>query len=210
MNTNNLITKFVLVPAFLLGIVLFWVVFIFNNENEIITDIENKPYNYFEICIYELIRREGIVLESYTCPAGKPTIGIGYQTTDISQMTLQESKEKLYEDFQSRYDVFLELLPEHSKHEILAVTLLSHNLGINAVLSSSQWERIKNKDSDVVEYWLKYNKYKCYKTNTYKESDNLSKARELEVLLWTNDTFRLSQEKEYLRNNALNQYLKLM
>ncbi len=169
---------------------------------------EAKPPSYFEISIWELIRREDIRLEKYICPAGKPTIGVGLQTDKYESITLDQAKDMLYVDFQERYDVIEQLLPNHSRNEIMAVALLAHNIGINKLISSPQWDRIKNKTHDCVDYWSQY----CYYTTPKgesKRSPNLQQARLLEIALWNNDVCLLKELRTELRENASEKYIKL-
>lgn len=169
---------------------------------------EAKPPSYFELSIWELIRREDIRLDKYICPAGKPTIGVGLQTDEYESISLQQAKDMLYVDFQERYDVIEQLLPNHSRNEIMAVALLAHNIGITKLISSPQWERILNKTDDCVDYWGKY----CYYTTPQgksKRSPNLEQAREMEIALWTNNMERLKELHVDLRKGAHEKYLKL-
>jgi len=170
--------------------------------------ISKKDYiSYFEIAVWELIRREDISLEPYYCPAGHLTVGVGHRTENEDVLTLKEVKDQLYTDLQDRYDIFEKLLPKHSRNEIMAVSLFAHNIGINKLLNSPQWERIKNKTSDCEYYW---SKYVYYFTPSKKPmvSENLKKARNLEISLWQNSE-ELFDIREYLREEASKRYSKL-
>lgn len=169
--------------------------------------VEKAP-SYFELSIWELIRREDIRLDKYICPAGKPTIGVGLQTDEYESISLQQAKDMLYIDFQERYDVIEQLLPHHNRNEIMAVALLAHNIGINKLIASPQWERILNKTDDCVNYWNKYVYYTDPKGKS-KRSPNLEQAREMEIALWNNDISRLKELHTSLKQGAHEKYLKL-
>ena len=161
----------------------------------------------YEIAVWELIRREGINLQAYQCPAGHRTIGIGRRDDKRDSLTLDEARKLLAEDLQMRYDKVSELLPMHSRNERMAVTLLVYNMGLTRVLQSEQWQRIVQRSPDVEEMWLKY-KYYQTPAGAWKESDNLRKARELEVLLWRGDQDALRVVQDSLKVQAAAAYSK--
>ena len=87
----------------------------------------------------------------------------------------------------------------------MAVALLAYNIGIGKLTRSEQWPRIVNRTDDVADMWLKYRYYKT--TNgQWRESDNLRKARELEVAMWLNDTQALAMAEEKLQLMASKKY----
>jgi GH24 family phage-related lysozyme (muramidase) len=198
---NNFIAIFMLCFMVALGI------FIYHDDSKIKEEIEAKQISYFEIAVWELIRREDIVLTPYKCPAGHLTVGIGHRTESGDTLCLNEARDQLYTDLQDRYDVFEKYLPNHSRNEIMAVALLAHNIGISKLLSSPQWERIKNKTSDCTYYWSKY-VYYTRPDGTPMISENLKQSRMLEIELWE-DRESLWDKREYLKEIASNKYVKL-
>lgn len=167
---------------------------------------KTEMVSLYEVAVWELIRREGISLEAYRCPAGHRTIGIGRRDEERDTLTLDEACRLLAEDLQNRYDKITELLPTHTRHERMAVTLLVYNLGLTRVLQSEQWQRIVQRSPDVEEMWLKYRYYQV--GGQWKESDNLRKARELEVMMWRGDEDALRAMHDSLKLQAINSYSK--
>lgn len=168
--------------------------------------VKTEMVSLYEVAVWELIRREGISLEAYRCPAGHRTIGIGRRDEERDTLTLDEARRLLAEDLQIRYDKITELLPTHTRNERMAVTLLVYNLGLTRVLQSEQWQRIVQRSPDVEEMWLKYRYYQS--GGQWKESDNLRKARELEVLMWRGDADALRIVHDSLKLQAINSYSK--
>ena len=168
--------------------------------------VKTEMVSLYEVAVWELIRREGISLEAYRCPAGHRTIGIGRRDEERDTLTLDEARRLLAEDLQIRYDKITELLPTHTRNERMAVTLLVYNLGLTRVLQSEQWQRIVQRSPDVEEMWLKYRFYQV--GGQWRESDNLRKARELEVLMWRGDEDALRIMHDSLKLQAINSYSK--
>lgn len=159
----------------------------------------------YSIAIWELVRREGIALKAYECPAGHRTIGIGRRDDVLDSVTVDEARALLAGDLQVRFDQIAKLLPDHERHEHMAVALLAYNIGIGKLTRSEQWERIVNRTDDVADMWLKYRYYKS-PNGQWKESDNLRKARELEVAMWLNDTDALRAAHDALLAIAIQKY----
>lgn len=68
----------------------------------------------FEKLIGMLIRHEGLALRIYTCPAGKPTIGVGRQLED-NGITVDEAMILLTNDIQRAVKVAKESFPWFEK-----------------------------------------------------------------------------------------------
>ena len=180
---------------------------VYINNDSYADEHQEDNFSYFEIAIFELVRREDLRLEKYMCPSGKPTIGVGLQTDSFNNITFQQAKDLLYIDFQNRYDVIAQLLPNHSRNQIMAVTLFAHNVGINRLQSYPQWKRILNQTSDVSEKWLEYSYY-TPPNGKPRFSDNLAKARSLEVMLWENDIEGLKHMRDSLKKETTRIYEK--
>lgn len=169
---------------------------------------DNRPckLSYYDLMIWEIVRREGVRLEAYDCPAGYRTIGIGTRTDTIDRVTLAEAKNMLRADIQARYEVIHKLLPGYENHEILAIAMFAHNLGLTRVLKSEQWTRFKNRTQDLDSMWLEYCYYK--EDGSWRKSDNLVQARQFEVALFNLDTAYLNERREFLCNHALKSYIE--
>lgn len=164
---------------------------------------EEKP-DIFSIAIWELVRREGVELSTYNCPAGYKTIGVGRRVDKNMSISFQEAKDMLYQDLQIRYDMIAKELPGHSKNEIMAATLLVYNIGLTNLKRQGQWERIVSKSYDCEFYWKEYVYYK--KHGRYKKSENLIFARNVEVAMWNNDTTELLRLQKELQALASEKY----
>lgn len=158
----------------------------------------------FSIAIWELVRREGIELDTYNCPAGYKTIGVGRRVDKNMSISFQEAKDMLYQDLQLRYDIVAKELPAHSKNEIMAATLLVYNIGLANLKRQGQWERIVSKSYDCQFYWKQYVYYK--KNGKYKKSENLIFARNVEIAMWNNDTTELLRLQKELQALAIEKY----
>lgn len=165
----------------------------------------DESTSLYELAVWELVRREGISLESYICPAGFKTIGVGTRTDTLDQITLPEARNMLRDDLQNRYDAVARLLPDHERHEVLAVAMLAHNIGITRLVQSDQWGRIVSRSGDCEQMWLEYCYYKDTKGRSMK-SDNLRRAREFEVAMFFDKADQLAFIREDLKTNALKKY----
>lgn len=161
--------------------------------------------SYYELAVWELVRREGIELDAYICPAGFKTIGIGTRTDKLDRITLPEARNMLRDDLQNRYDAVARLLPDHSRNEVLAVALLAHNIGLTRLYQSDQWERIELRSEDCEQMWQEYCYYKADNGKAMK-SENLERARAFEVALFFDKTDELASIREELQTNALKKY----
>lgn len=159
----------------------------------------------YELAVWELVRREGISLEAYICPAGFKTIGVGTRTDTLDKITLPDARNMLREDLQNRYDAVSRLLPDHERHEVLAVAMLAHNIGITRLVRSDQWDRIVSRSADCEQMWMEYCYYKDTRGRSLK-SENLEQARKFEVALFFNRADQLSSIRENLKTNALKKY----
>jgi GH24 family phage-related lysozyme (muramidase) len=165
---------------------------------------EKQP-SLYAIAVWELVRREGIALKAYECPAGHRTIGIGRRDETLDSITLDEARALLAGDLQTRFDRIAKLLPDHKRHEQMAVALLAYNIGIGKLTRSDQWARILNRTDDAADMWLEYRYFKA-PSGQWKESDNLRRARELEVAMWKNDADALQAYHNDLLLIAIKKY----
>lgn len=164
----------------------------------------NEGLSLYEMAVWELVRREGLSLEAYVCPAGFKTIGIGSRTDTLDAVTLSEARSMLRDDLQNRYDAIARMLPDHQRHEWLAVALFAHNIGLSRLVTSPQWERIKNRTEDCDSMWKEYSYFKS--SSGWVKSPNLERARSFEVALFNCDTEYLHEQREELKANALRTY----
>lgn len=165
---------------------------------------EPETLSLYELCIWELVRREGIELKPYTCPAGHLTVGIGNRVDSPVDFTLDEARRLAGETLQQTYDDVTRYLPEHSRNECLAVAMLSHNIGLYKLRASPQWGRIKDRTADVVEMWQQYVFF--HDGSAWVRSANLEKARAFEVALWSGDETTLRAMRNELKTNAEEAY----
>lgn len=166
--------------------------------------VKQEQPDIFSIAVWELVRREGIELNTYTCPAGYRTIGIGKRIDKNMSISFQEAKSMLYQDLQSRYDMVAKELPAHSRNEIMATTLLVYNIGLTNLKKQGQWDRIVAKSNDCEFFWKQYIYYKRY--GRYKKSENLIFARNVEIAMWNNDTNELLRLQNELKTLASEKY----
>lgn len=167
-----------------------------------VTKITKEKDELYELVVWELIRRESIRLSAYRDGAGHKTIGIGTRTKHLDTITLEQAFDSMHLKFAQIYDIVDKEFPNHKRNEKLAITLMAYNFGVTKLKVLGHWDRIKNREDDVVRMWKKYIYYLDYRTNRYEPSINLIRARNFEVALYQNDMAELNAQKNELKANA--------
>lgn len=138
---------------------------------------------YYNSVMSEIKRREGLRLEKYVCPAGKPTIGYG-QTGDIPDtVTKGQAIQMLHETFEEHYSFAQKEFPTLKRNQHLAVAMLTYNIGTTRFKNTKVYKKLKSGNTDVSSEWLTIKFYRTPK-GRYKESPNLIQAREFEIALF--------------------------
>ncbi len=173
-----------------------------NNERH-----RNVKLPAYEFAYFELIRREGIKLEQYTCPAGYTTIGIGhrFEKKCPKKITLKMAKSLAKNNLQKIHDVAEKDLPNLSHNELLAVSLFIYNFGHGYFLRSDLYTAIKT-GRNINKVWKKYVYYKDPESNKMILSDNLMTSRKNELALFNSDEKYISKHTELMRSSTIKLY----
>lgn len=166
-----------------------------------------KNVSYYEYAYYELIRREGIQLTSYKCPAGCLSIGVGSVSSKSDIITLQEAKDQAKARIQLEYDWLSLKIPKLKHNQKLALCLFIYNFGRTYFINSDLYPLIINNKNPSKE-WIKHCLYKDYKTGKYIHSDNLLESRKRELKLFQNQIDSIENELPRLKDNTILQYIK--
>lgn len=154
--------------------------------------------DYEKIILHELMRREGLRVSKYICPAGFRTIGYGHVgKTIIPIRTKEDAVKQLRYDLNRYYNKISEIYEDVSLSSNKKYALASLYMNMRSkTLKNSKLEKAIKSGKDPLVYWLKYVKYKDYKTGKMRVSKNLKRSRQLEVVLW-NINRNLKNEKHY-------------
>lgn len=146
-------------------------------------------------CIWEIKRREGFREFVYECPANQKTQGFGSKPLGCEKITYEEAEHELHRKFEEIYNEISNILPQHKRHEHLAISVLVHNIGFKKFYDSTLFDAIITKNTKAVKkmwpLYCRYNKNKGKvdsKGNKLKpkwvESENLKKSRKFELNLY--------------------------
>jgi len=167
----------------------------------------NKNIPYYEYCYFELVRREGIQLNTYICPAGNKTIGIGQRTNSNKNITLDSARIHAKNIIQTEYDWISKKIPELSKPQKLAVCLFIYNFGRTFFINCDLYKIIVS-GKDPTDEWLKYCYYTDPRSGKLVKSNNLIEARKRELTLYKNNIQSILIELPDLQSNTILQYNK--
>ena len=170
---------------------------------------ETKAIPYYEFAFYEIVRREGVQLSEYTCPAGYRTVGIGqriYSDTNIPT-TLESARKAAQNELQTTYNYVEKKFPKLVHHQKLAVSLFVYNFGKTFFEKSDLYQELK-KNGDINSTWKKYVYFRNKNTHEMQKSDNLKKSRLTELAIFNADEDFISDKIIELKENAVNAYIK--
>jgi lysozyme len=93
-----------------------------------------------------IIRHEGLKLELYTCPAGKPTIGVGHvvlPNENLTVITKEQAMDILAKDL-AKFEAGVKKLVNVplTQHQFDALVSFSFNVGLGALGESTALKRV--------------------------------------------------------------------
>lgn len=170
-------------------------------------DVKSIPY--YEFAFYEIIRREGVQLNEYICPAGHLTVGIGQRVYSHTMLpkTLDNARKAAQTELQTIYNYVEKQFPKLLHNQKLAVSLFVYNFGKGFFERSDLYKEIKY-NGRVNSTWKKYVYFKSSKTMEMVKSKNLQESRKNELALFNSNDEYILEHVVVLKENARHAYIQ--
>lgn len=170
--------------------------------------IAKPKVSYYEFAFYEMIRREGVRLDAYTCPAGYKTIGIGQRvySDTIQCKTLERVRKDAQNVLQQKYNIVEDEFPNLPHNKKLALALFVYNFGETYFKKSDLYYNIKA-NKHVNKTWKKYVYFRNPETDEMQKSTNLMQSRKTELALFHADDKYIAKNIQRLKKNASEAYI---